>query len=69
MQQACMYHPPQYTFSHVGLVLDVAIQVGVFRVVAPCSDVIGYKHFGGPWCLLLQEYSSRSLVTNEMCHK
>jgi hypothetical protein len=27
------------------------IQVVVFWVVTPCSDVIGYQRFGGPCCL------------------
>jgi hypothetical protein len=27
------------------------IQVMVFWAVTPCSDVVGYQHFGGPSCL------------------
>jgi hypothetical protein len=32
----------------------VKIQVEVFRVVTPCSVVVGYQRFGGPYCLHLQ---------------
>jgi hypothetical protein len=32
----------------------VNIQVEVFRVVKPCSVVVGYQRFGGPCCLHLQ---------------
>jgi len=30
------------------------IEVVVFRVLAPCNDVVGYQCFGGPCCLHLQ---------------
>jgi len=30
------------------------IQVAVFWVMTPCSDVVGYRRFGGPCCLRLQ---------------
>jgi len=29
------------------------IQVEVFRIVTPCSDVVVYQRFGWPCCLLL----------------
>jgi len=29
----------------------VKIQVAVFRDVTPCSEVVGYRHFGGLCCL------------------
>jgi len=30
------------------------IQVMVFWVMTPCSDVAGYQHFNGPWCCHLR---------------
>jgi len=30
------------------------ILVAVSWVLTPCSDTIGYKRFGGPFCLLFQ---------------
>jgi hypothetical protein len=30
------------------------IRVEVFWVMTPCSDVVGYRRFGGPYCLYLQ---------------
>jgi hypothetical protein len=30
------------------------IQVEFFRVVTPCSVVVGYQYFGTPFCLHLQ---------------
>jgi hypothetical protein len=32
----------------------VKFQVAVFWVVTPCSDVVGYQRFGGPYCLYFQ---------------
>jgi len=32
----------------------VKIEVQVFRVVMPCSVVVGYQHFGGPCCFHLK---------------
>jgi hypothetical protein len=32
----------------------VIFQVAVLRVVTPCSVVVGYQRFGGPYCLYLQ---------------
>jgi hypothetical protein len=32
----------------------IEIQVAVFWVMTPCSDVVGYRRFGGPYCLHLQ---------------
>jgi hypothetical protein len=32
----------------------VKIQIEVFWVVTPCSVVLGYRRFGGPYCLHLQ---------------
>jgi len=29
----------------------IKIQV-VFWILIPCSDVVGYQHFGGPCCML-----------------
>jgi len=34
------------------------IQIVVFWVVMPCSDVVGYRRFGGPCCLHLHHSSS-----------
>jgi len=31
----------------------VKTEVAVFWVVTPCSDVVGYQHFGGPHSLHL----------------
>jgi len=30
------------------------IEIDVLWVVTPCSVVVGYQRFGGPWCLRLQ---------------
>jgi hypothetical protein len=32
----------------------VKIQAEVFWVVTPCSVVVGYQRFGGPYCLYLR---------------
>jgi len=40
-----------HLFSTYG---DTLIQVMVFWVVRPCSIVVGYQHFGGPYCCHLQ---------------
>jgi len=47
------------------------IKIAVFWVLTPCSDVVGYQHFGGPCCSHLQSkvvvkaaWSSEMLV----CH-
>jgi hypothetical protein len=31
--------------------MAVKIQVAVFWIVTPCSDVVGYRRFGEPCCL------------------
>jgi len=31
-----------------------SIQVAVFCVMTPCSDVVGYQNFRGPCCLHLK---------------
>jgi hypothetical protein len=46
-----------YTMDHPSTRLEVftamKIQVTVFWIVTPCSDVIGYRRFGGSFCLHL----------------
>jgi len=38
---------------------EVMIQVVIFRVMTPCSVVVGYQHFRGPCCLhLLREVTT-----------
>jgi len=37
-------------------------QVAVFSVVTPCTDVVGYRRFGGPCCLHLQGESGNSTL-------
>jgi len=32
----------------------VKIQVEVFWVVTPCSVVVGYRRFGGPYCMKMR---------------
>jgi len=48
------------------------IQAMVFWVVIPCSNVVGYHHFGGPSCLQLhsvmtQKTSTWVLILSEVC--
>jgi hypothetical protein len=50
-----------YTIKHTG-----KIQVVVFGVVTPCSDVVGYQRFGGPCCVHLQGEVSGLQVTLQM---
>jgi len=35
------------------------VQVEGFWVVMPCSVVVGYQHFGGPYCFHLQGEAAR----------
>jgi hypothetical protein len=35
---------------------EVMFQVEVFRIVTPCSVVVGYQRFRGPCCVHLQGY-------------
>jgi len=51
--------------------MAVRIQVVVFCVVMPCSDVVAYQHFGGPSCLHLHPEDEGSLVFHitTWCHK
>jgi len=35
----------------------VKIQVEFFWIVTPCSYVVGYRRFGGPCCLLQDEWN------------
>jgi hypothetical protein len=37
-----------------------------FWVVTPCSDVLGYRRFGGPCCLRLQDNLSMSDLYNAL---
>jgi hypothetical protein len=39
----------------------VKIQVKVFWVVMPCGVVVGYKHFEGPCCFILQSEDAGSV--------
>jgi hypothetical protein len=42
------------SFARFWVFTVVKIQVEVFWDVMPCSVVVGYQHFGGPYCLHLQ---------------
>jgi hypothetical protein len=43
----------------------IEVRVEVFWGVTPCSVVVGYQRFGGPWCLHLQASALKfSLVRN-----
>jgi hypothetical protein len=39
----------------------VKIEVEVFWVVTPCHVVVGYHHFGGPYCLYLHPKDGGSI--------
>jgi hypothetical protein len=49
-------HPPTTSsLSNVNILLNtLRKQIEVFYVVTPCSVVVGYSCFGGPFCLHLQ---------------
>jgi hypothetical protein len=44
--------------------MAMMIQVVVFWVMTPCSDVVGYQRFGGPCCLHLQGEVSEAWIEN-----
>jgi len=40
-----------YSVARFEVFMAVKIQVEVVWVVTPCSVMVGYRRFGGPWCL------------------
>jgi hypothetical protein len=43
-----------YFDSRLEVFMAVNIQIKVFWIVTPCSDVVGYQRFGGSCCLHVQ---------------
>jgi hypothetical protein len=41
------------TLARCEVVMVMKIQVTVSWVLTPCSNVVGYQHFGGSFCLYL----------------
>jgi hypothetical protein len=51
------YHP--YAYVRLGIFIAMEIDIVVSWVMVSCSDVVGYKCFGGPCCFHLQHGSPK----------
>jgi hypothetical protein len=63
MSLICQYKHFLYLKPRTGIISDIfrlgrVIHVEVVWVVTPCGVVVGYKRFGGPYCLHLRHRDS-----------